>query len=247
MLSIIGLGIFDENDISLRGLEELRNADIVYAELYTNVWHGDLGALERLSEKKIVVLKRRGVEEDNGIITESKSKNVCLLVPGDPLAATTHAELLIRAKNEGIETRVVHSSSIFSAIGECGLQLYKFGRTATIPLPEKTGGVAPESVYDIVKGNLGIGAHTLLLLDIDVENNRSLSVVEGIGILKKLDSGNILNKFVVISMLGSDKQRIHYGGCSALSKTDCGLPAVIIVPGKMHAMEEEFLHFYAFK
>ncbi|MFH0890186.1 MAG: diphthine synthase [Candidatus Aenigmatarchaeota archaeon] len=247
MLSIIGLGIFDENDISLRGLEEIRRSDKAYVEFYTNIWHGDVAKLEKTVGKKIIALKRRDIEDNNRIISDAKAKNVCLLVPGDPLAATTHAELLLRAKNEGIETKIIHSSSIFSSVGECGLQLYKFGRTATIPLPEKTGGVAPESVYDIVKGNLKLGAHTLLLLDIDVENKKALSVKEGLETLKKLDKKKILGKFVVISMLGSEKQRIDYGDYGKLSKINYELPAVIVVPGKLHFAEEEFINAVAFK
>jgi diphthine synthase len=40
MLTFIGLGLFDEYDISLKGLEAIRKADLVYAEFYTSCLMG---------------------------------------------------------------------------------------------------------------------------------------------------------------------------------------------------------------
>ncbi len=40
MLTFIGLGLFDEYDISLKGLEAIREADLVYAEFYTSCLMG---------------------------------------------------------------------------------------------------------------------------------------------------------------------------------------------------------------
>ncbi len=250
MLTIAGLGIWDENDISLRCLDAVKKADIVYVELYTNLWHGDIKNLEKLAGRKITVIARKGVEEGfEKILGEAKLKDVCLLVPGDPLAATTHADLVMQAKKSNIDVRVVHASSIFTAIAECGLQLYKFGKTATLPLPEKTGGAAPNSVYDTIKGNLSLGLHTLLLLDIDVENGKNLGVKEALLILEKLDADKILTgkKIVVMPMLGSAEQKIKYGFSGDLMKIDFELPAVLIVPGKLHFAEEEFVDFYNVK
>jgi diphthine synthase len=36
MLTFIGLGLFDENDISLKGFEAIKESDLVYAEFYTS-------------------------------------------------------------------------------------------------------------------------------------------------------------------------------------------------------------------
>ena len=41
MLVLIGLGLYDEKDISIRGIEEAKSSAKVYAELYTNIWKGD--------------------------------------------------------------------------------------------------------------------------------------------------------------------------------------------------------------
>jgi len=37
--------------------------------------------------------------------------------------ATTHADLLLRAKERGIDTKVIHNASIMNAVGCCGLQV----------------------------------------------------------------------------------------------------------------------------
>jgi hypothetical protein len=39
-LVIVGLGLYDENDVSLRGLEELKEAGTVFAETYTSLMPG---------------------------------------------------------------------------------------------------------------------------------------------------------------------------------------------------------------
>ncbi|MBI4167529.1 MAG: diphthine synthase, partial [Candidatus Aenigmarchaeota archaeon] len=144
MLTLVGLGIWDENDLSLKGLEAIKKADIAYVELYTNLWHGDLKKLEKLVNRTIVVVARKDVEDGFAkILGEAKIKNVCLLVAGDPLSATTHTDLIVQARKINIETKIIHASSICTAVAVFGLQLYKFGKTATMPLPEKKGNVLP--------------------------------------------------------------------------------------------------------
>ena len=57
------------------------------------------------------------------ILRDAHEKNVVLLVAGDPFAATTHTDLILRAKQMKIETRIIHNASIFNAIACCGLQV----------------------------------------------------------------------------------------------------------------------------
>jgi len=38
--------------------------------------------------------------------------------------ATTHADLLLRAKEHGVGTKVIHNASIINAVGCCGLQVH---------------------------------------------------------------------------------------------------------------------------
>lgn len=60
------------------------------------------------------------------MIEEAKEKDIALLVVGDPFGATTHADLVIRAKNAGVKVDVVHNTSILNAVGCCGLQVTNF-------------------------------------------------------------------------------------------------------------------------
>lgn len=41
------------------------------------------------------------------ILQEAKEKNIALLVVGDPLGATTHTDMLLRAKDFGVKTQVI--------------------------------------------------------------------------------------------------------------------------------------------
>lgn len=38
-------------------------------------------------------------------------------------SATTHSDLVIRAKQSGVQYRVIHNASILNAVGCCGLQV----------------------------------------------------------------------------------------------------------------------------
>ena len=152
MLYLIGMGLHDYLDISLRGLQILKNADRIYVELYTSFF-GDLTCLEKLINKKITVLDRAGIEEhphENifrglGLSGDSNTDNVALLIPGDPLIATTHIDLVLRAKKLGIQTGIIHASSIYTAIAETGLQIYKFGKTPSIVFPSEPTTATPRN------------------------------------------------------------------------------------------------------
>jgi len=57
------------------------------------------------------------------ILNNANKDDIVLLVVGDPFGATTHADILLRAKDLNINTKVVHNASIINAIGCCGLQV----------------------------------------------------------------------------------------------------------------------------
>ena len=237
MLTMIGLGLWHEKDISLRGIEICKNANKVYCELYTAAWGGSIKELGKLIGKDIIVVERKGVEDESAkLIEEAKEKNVVLFIPGDPLVATTHIHLMEEAKENGVEVKIVHASSIYTAIAKTGLQIYKFGRTGTVITPQK--GYESEGFYDVVKDNLNMDMHTLLLLDVDMNTKKALDL------LKEIDNKrgeNIIWHAVMCSKLGSDNEKIEYGKIKDLLKKDFPCPAVIIIPGKLHFMEREFL------
>jgi diphthine synthase len=237
MLCLIGLGIWDEKDISLRGLAACRKADKIYCELYTAAWGGDIKALEKLTGKAIEVVERSYVEDDSDkIIEEAKSKDIVLLVPGDPLTATTHVHLVMGCKQKGVGFEIIHSSSIYTAIAKTGLQLYKFGRTATVITPSKA--YESEGFYEVLAGNQKQGLHTLLLLDRDMGSKDALEILKAIDAKKKK---KLLKFAVICSAIGSENERLIYGKVEDIMDIELPPPAVVIVPGKLHFMEKEFL------
>ncbi len=109
MLYFIGLGLYDERDISVKGLEAVRAADTIYAEFYTSRLMGTSPEkLEALYGKSIHLLSREEVEVDPAWLEEAREKDVAFLVGGDAMVSTTHLDLRLRAAEMGIDTRVIH-------------------------------------------------------------------------------------------------------------------------------------------
>ena len=52
MLTFIGIGLYDEKDISIKGLEAVRAADRVYIEFYTSTLSGTSIGLAVVNRKK---------------------------------------------------------------------------------------------------------------------------------------------------------------------------------------------------
>lgn len=249
----VGLGLHDEFGISLRGLEEVRGADAVFIELYTSLLPKfSKEHFEEISGKKLDVVSRRELEDENGrIILEAARKGrVVLLVPGDPLVATTHIALRLEAEKRGIKTRIVHSASIVSAVvGLSGLHNYKFGKSVTIPFPEETKPVTP---YNVIGQNRRFGLHTLCLLDIRAEEKRYLNIREALGALLKIEKEQrkgivTLDTFAVgIARAGSGAPTVKASTVNELLSYDFGEPPYsLIFPGKLHFMEAEALIAFA--
>ncbi|MEA1925586.1 MAG: diphthine synthase [Candidatus Altiarchaeota archaeon] len=249
MLYLIGLGIHDEKDISVKAIETLKKVDSVYAELYTSFFNGDLSVIEGWAGKKINVLSRYDLEEDiDGNVLSNPQKDVALLVCGDPLIATTHADVILRAKKKGVEAKIIHSSSIYSAVAETGLQVYKFGKTTTLPFPQ--GDYFPTSPYDVIRENHDLGLHSLVLLDVKSEENRFMTVNEGLRLLlrmedekkKRLIAGDLF--LVGIARLGGDSF-IKAGALEELLNQDFGRPPhSIVIPGELHFTERDMLDLF---
>jgi diphthine synthase len=238
-LSLISVGLADEKDMSLRALEEARGCDALYAELYTMKLATPLAALTELVGKPVTLLPRGDLEEHSAkIIDEAKGRRVGVLIGGDCLSATTHISLLLEAAERGVETRIVHGSSIFSAVTETGLSLYKFGRTVTMPFPEK--GPA-DAVLRSIQGNLSEGLHTLVLLDLDNEQKKYMSAPQAIQSL--IDSGVSPDTLVVgVARLGQPDAIIRAGRAADIASHDFGEPPhSLVVPGLLHFLEEDAL------
>ncbi len=234
MLYLISLGIWDETDLTLRAIEAIKTCDKVYCELYTANWKGSLKPIEKMTGKKIQLLEREIVESDL-IPNEAKKKRIALLVPGDPLVATTHFQLIQDAKKKHVKTSVIHSSSIYTVVAETGLSIYKFGRTTTLAYPEK--GYDPQSPYEVILLNRKIGLHTLVLLD---TKNNGMTISDAIELLEKMDKEEILarTKIVAAADMGSTKQIIKYGYAKDLKIKETG---IVVVPSILNYNEEEAL------
>ncbi|WP_297063677.1 diphthine synthase [Thermococcus sp.] len=248
-LYFIGLGLYDEKDITLKGLEVARKCDRVFAEFYTSLLAGtSIDRIEELIGKPIVRLSREDVELnfEKIVLPDAKEKDVAFLTAGDPMVATTHSDLRIRAKKAGVESYVIHAPSIYSAVAITGLQIYKFGKSATVAYPEKNW--FPTSHYDVIKENRERGLHTLLFLDIKADQNRYMTANEAMDILLKVEEIKKVGIFtpetlvVVLARAGSLNPTIRAGYVKDLINEDFGRqPHVLIVPGRLHIVEAEYL------
>lgn len=265
MLYIVGIGINEFDSIGIGSLEIIINSDIVYIERFTSYISDEfyMKIKSYIETKKILknnkteikFVKRWFIEDGREIIENSSNKEVCILIYGDPLIATTYNELILRAKKNSVEYKVVHSSSgITSLIGNSGLQHYKFGKMVTMmrdPMSSVT-------VYNTIYENMCLGLHTLILTEYNndghIKDNESnnqpffLSPIKAIDLLiereKELNLINLSGEtFVVIaSKIGQLNESIISGKVKSLTKlTFEDGPNSIIFPGSLHFTEIEFL------
>ncbi len=247
MLSIIGLGL-DIGDISCKGLNAIREADSVFIETYTlPIPFGYFEFLEKESGKKITKIKRQALEDEiNRTVAASAESDLAILVPGDPLVATTHHIIAESAKNAGADVRIIHSSSIFTAaIGESGLDIYRFGPTTTIPFWSSK--YKPVSFIDPIEKNLENHNHTLVILDVDADAGLTMSYSDAMVLLRKAEEkrgrkiiGN--RKIIILCEIGTKDQSIIYTeiGNIKLERLEKRLlqkRTALIVPAEMNFAE----------
>mgnify|MGYP001626338020 FL=1 len=245
MLSLVGLGLNPIKHITLDALETLKNSDEIYLEEYTSRFmDANVEDLEKMIGKNIIILKRSDVE-GNFLIERSKEKNVSLIMPGDPIIATTHISLILELIGKKIEYKIVNGISILCVIPSLtGLQNYKFGRSISIPFPEYN--YYPKSVYDYLKYNRNGGLHTVAFLDLKEEIEMSANM--GMDILltmEKMYSENVIDENTIVSVIskaGSLEQKVFSGKIKNLIDKNLGkTPHILIITGILNFMEEEAL------
>jgi len=248
-LYIIGIGLNDEKDISVKGLEAVKKCDHIYLENYTSALSCPIETLEKFYGKKITLAPRELVEKQSDeILDKAQIKNVALLIVGDVFSATTHIDIWQRAKEKNIKTKIIHNASVLTAIGETGLQLYKFGKTTSIPFENEN----VETPYNVLKENQKNKLHTLVLLDLNPKENKFMTINDAIRYLLKVEIKRGEKTFkdstlcVGCSKLGSQDQIIKSGKASELLRFDFkkGVQC-LIVPSELHFMEEEILNTYS--
>ncbi len=243
-LSFVSAGI--SFDLTIKGIEKLKSSDEIYAEIYTSpIPEKEVKKLENLIGKKIVLIERDNVESDF-LVKRAEEKDVSLIVVGDALIATTHISLLIDCKRKNIKTEVIHNSSIFcAAVGKSGLAPYKFGKSATLPYWRKN--YEPTSSLESVEENLKRNLHTILFLDLDIETGPmdSRKAIEMIEKIEERLQRKIIKELIVLSRVGYPDEKITYGTIEKLKEKDLGKTLfILIVPAKLHVIEEEYLEFF---
>jgi diphthine synthase len=247
LLIFVGLGLYDQKDISVKGLEQVRVADHIFLEWYTSLLSGvNIEQLEDSYGKPIRVITREEVEIDpEEILALAEGSTVVFLTGGDPMVSTTHIDLRMRACQRGIDTGIIHGSSISTAVcGLAGLQNYRFGKACSLPFPHK--GWAPKTPIEVISGNLKRDLHTLVYLDIS--GKRYMTIGYAVSILEQLarECGIELPLYIGIARAGSDCPIVIAGNADKLSSVDFGPPLhVLIIPATLHVMEQEYLEMFA--
>ncbi len=237
MLYIVGLGL-NEKSISKQALLSLKKCEKIYLENYTVDFPYSFEELEKNLDKKVIKIGREGVE-DNHLVSEAKKQNVALLIYGSPLTATTHISLIQEAKKQKIEYEIIYNGSIFDAIAETGLEIYKFGKVTSIP--KWTKSFKPTSFMEVVKQNQSIDAHSLILIDIGLELEDMLNELKEASKEYKIK----IEKIALCSSLGTKKSKILFGEMNKFEGLKINKPYCLIIPSKMHFIEKEVLESFA--
>jgi diphthine synthase len=249
MLILIGLGL-ETRDISVRGIQAAKDADKVYLEQYTTFITDEyIAYLKDETGKEITVVGRSELEEKAiETIKDAKTKDIAILIPGDPLIATTHqATLIDTARGMKIKTKVYHATSIYAAaIGESGLDVYRFGETTTVPF--WSDNYKPTSFLDKIKRNLENNEHTLLLLDLNQKEKRTMTLDEVVSLLKAADKEKLFDiitddlKVIILGDVGKETQDVAYlkiGACKKAEKRFARKTLSLIIPAPMNFAEQE--------
>ena len=247
MLTFIGLGLYDKDDVSEKGLLLIRNADHIFLESYTSRLMGTSPAeLEEHYGKKVNLLFRDDVEKTpDDLLARAVEENVVFLCAGDPMVSTTHADLRMRAGAMGIRTFIVHAASISSAVcGLSGLQNYRFGKSCSLPFPRKNW--FPTTPVDVIVQNLSQRLHTLVYLDIN--DDRYMTVPEAIVLIEQIaaEKNIAIPLYVGIARAGSDDPLVKAGTAQVMKHQDFGPPLhIVVIPAELHDMERSYLEMFA--
>ena len=233
-LFLIGIGLSDEKDISVKGLEIVKKSSKVYLENYTSLLQISKEKLEAFYGKNIILADREQTENKmQQILDEARKEEVALLIVGDVFSATTHITYLMECKKQNIDVHIIHNASILTAVGEVGLELYKYGKVTSVPFAESN------TSHEVIESNRKNNLHTLVLLDLDPDRKRFVTISEAVQRLK------LTENIVGCARLGADS-KIVFGSPAVLQRVDFGNPPFcLVVPApKLHFVEEEALEMW---
>lgn len=266
MLNIIGIG-YNINHLNLEILKAIENSKYVFLEKYTSFYENKIEDLEDYLQKKIILCDREFVEIEieEKVLKLARKEIVSFLVIGDPLIATTHTDLILRAKKRKIIIRIFNNLSILNFLTRTGLQIYKFGKITSIPFFNSK--FMPRTPILTLIDNNKISAHTLFLLDLNpccdklyFEDKLFLDAKTALNFLLDISKLMVENKEIgscdisffskdsfgiICSRLGFNNEKIIFGKLKDLIKYDTlnklESPICLIIPSKLHDMEKEFL------
>ncbi|WP_457614295.1 diphthine synthase [Methanopyrus sp.] len=247
-LYLVGGGLSGLRDLTLRALKVLASAELVLIDTYTSVYDVSEENLKLLlsefgGDPEVRMCSRRDLEECFFDLCEGYDR-VALLSPGDPMAATTHVTLVVEAVDRGWDVEIINGVSVFTAApSKSGLEMYRFGRTATIPLNVRS--VYP---YDVLESNRRIGLHTLFLLEV-TEDGEFVSVADAARYLLKIErkeGRGVLDPSdlaVAVVRLGFEDELVAWGTLEELSDWELdGPPQALILPAsRLREVEREYI------
>jgi diphthine synthase len=249
MLYLVGLGLWIKQ-ITLEALDSLKESDVIYLDSYTN-FSSDITpeVLSKVVGKPITPVSRDMLEFPGvrRIIKEAESKKVSIAIIGDPLVATTHAIIVEEATLKNIPYKIIHGiSGVYASILESLLQVYRFGRIVTLVYP--TDGIYPYSSLTFLYANLCMGLHTLLLMDLKLDESKVMKANEAASILMEMEveqwGSSLLSELLAIVMesAGTPRQRVTIDILREIASKEFPIiPQSIIIPGRLHFEEEELL------
>jgi len=266
VLYLIGLGLGDVRDVSVRGLEIIKRCYKVYLESYTSILMQGTQSMVEFYGRPVIEADRTFVEQGcEQMLEEAKEHEVALLIVGDVFCATTHADIYVRAVKMGLQIRTIHNAGIMTGVGCTGLELYRFGYTVTIPY--FTDAWKPDSFYERIQSNQRNNMHTLCLLDIKVKEQSIENLMRGRQIfepprymsvnvaleqmleIEETKGEGVITRDTIaygIARVGMDTQFIAAGPIGQLLDVDYGPPlhCVIIPSGTLSDMEREMLKLF---
>jgi diphthine synthase len=165
-LALIGIGPGKVSSMTLEAVDLARHADIRLYEAYTALWSEEALVELEVEIGPIQRIMRPTIEQPEDLLEMAKNQLVAVLVVGDPMQATTHIDLQLRAENAGLLVHIVHGISITTLVpGVTGVSNYKFGRSTTLTYPY--GEWIATSPLEVMLQNYSHNLHTLVLFDLD--------------------------------------------------------------------------------
>lgn len=181
-------------------------------------------------------------------------------------SATTHTDLVLRAREASIPVQTVPNASILSAVGSIGLQLYNFGQTVSMVFFTETW--KPSSFYDRINENVQIGLHTLVLLDIKVKEQSLENLARGRKIYEPpryMTAAQCAQQMleieeerregvygegslaVGVARVGAKDQKMVTGTLKELCDVDLGSPlhSLVLLGRRRHELEKDFIRPFA--